>query len=95
MLFLRAGFAASCGGAVRSQSAIIPFSVEEMESGKVHMVMNSEDYLEPDSSISVVYAGAGFHEKGLEVALDIEQLLYEATTLLNAASLINRIARQS
>ena len=24
-------------------------------------------------------AGAGFHEKGLEVALDIEQLLYEAT----------------
>jgi hypothetical protein len=40
-------------------------------------------------------AGAGFHEKGLEVALDIEQVLYEATTLLNAASLINRIARQS
>jgi hypothetical protein len=29
------------------------------------------------------------------VALDIEQLLYEATTLLNAGSLINRIARQS
>ena len=24
-------------------------------------------------------AGAGFHEKGLEVALDMEQLLYEAT----------------
>jgi hypothetical protein len=40
-------------------------------------------------------AGAGFYEKGLEVALDIEQLLYEATTLLNAASLINRIAQQS
>jgi hypothetical protein len=40
-------------------------------------------------------AGAGFHEKGLEVALDIEQPLYEATTLLNAASLINRIARES
>ena len=40
-------------------------------------------------------ASAGFHEKGLEVALDIEQVLYEATTLLNAASLINRIARQS
>ena len=40
-------------------------------------------------------ASAGFHEKGLEVALDMEQILYEATTLLNAASLINRIARQS
>ena len=40
-------------------------------------------------------AGAGFHEKGLEVALDIERPLYEATMLLNTASLINRIARQS
>jgi hypothetical protein len=40
-------------------------------------------------------AGAGFHEKGLEVALDMEQLLYEATTLLNAASLINRIGQQN
>ena len=40
-------------------------------------------------------AGAGFHEKGLEVALDIEQLLYETTTLLNAASLIDRMAQQS
>src|SRR3978361_1937780 len=40
-------------------------------------------------------AGAGFHEKGLEVALAMEQLLHEATTLWNAASLINRIGRQS
>jgi hypothetical protein len=40
-------------------------------------------------------AGAGFHVKGLEVAVDIEQLLYETTTLLNAASLIDRMARQS
>ena len=40
-------------------------------------------------------AGAGFHEKGLEVALDIEQLLYETTTLLNAASLIDRMAQAS
>ena len=40
-------------------------------------------------------AGAGFHEKGLEVALDIEQLLHETTTLLNAASRIDRMARQS
>jgi hypothetical protein len=40
-------------------------------------------------------AGAGFCEKGLEVALDMEQLLYEATTLLNAASLVKRIGQQS
>jgi len=40
-------------------------------------------------------AGAGSHEKGLEVALDMEKILYEATMLLNAASLINRIGQQS
>src|SRR5260370_38829216 len=40
-------------------------------------------------------AGAGFHEKGLEVAVDMQQILYEPTTLLNAASLINRISQQS
>ncbi len=40
-------------------------------------------------------AGADLHDKGLEVALDVEQLLYEASALLNAASLINRVARQS
>ena len=39
-------------------------------------------------------ASAGFHDKGLEVALDIEQPLYEVTTLLNAASLINRISKE-
>ena len=40
-------------------------------------------------------AGAGFDEKGLEVALDVKPLLYEATTLLNAASLVNRIAQET
>ena len=52
----------SGAGTVRTQAAIIPFSVEEMESGKVHMVMTSDDYLEPGSSLSVLYAGAGFHD---------------------------------
>lgn len=38
-------------------------------------------------------AGAGFYEKAVEITMDIEQPLYEATTLLNATSLVNRIAR--
>lgn len=38
---------------------------------------------------------AGSHEAALDVAMDVEQLLYEATTLLNAASLLNRIGRSS
>jgi len=31
--------------------------------------------------------------KGVEIALDVEQLIYEASTLLNAASLINRLGK--
>ena len=38
-------------------------------------------------------AGAGFYEKAVEITMDIEQPLYEATTLMNAASLIHRISK--
>ena len=38
-------------------------------------------------------ADAGNVDKGVEVALDIEQLAYEASRLLDAASLLNRITR--
>jgi hypothetical protein len=38
-------------------------------------------------------AEAGNVEKGIEIALDIEQLIYEVNTFLNAASLINRISK--
>jgi hypothetical protein len=40
-------------------------------------------------------AGAGFCDKAVEITFDIEQPLYEATTLLNAVSLINRIRKES
>jgi hypothetical protein len=36
-------------------------------------------------------AKTGNVEKGIEIALDIEQLIYEVNTFLNAASLINRV----
>lgn len=36
-------------------------------------------------------AEAGNIEKAVEIANDVEQLIYEATTLLNAASLMNRV----
>ena len=52
----------SGAGEVKTHASILPFSVEEMESGKVHVVMNSEDYLEPGTSIAVMYAGAKFHD---------------------------------
>jgi hypothetical protein len=36
-------------------------------------------------------AEAGNIEKAIEVALDVEQLIYEVSTFLNAASLMNRV----
>jgi hypothetical protein len=38
-------------------------------------------------------AEAGNVEKGIEIALDAEQLIYEVNTFLNAASLMNRISK--
>lgn len=38
-------------------------------------------------------ADTGNVEKGVEIALDVEQLIYEVNTFLNAASLINRISK--
>ena len=38
-------------------------------------------------------ADAGNVEKAIEIALDVEQLIYEVNTFLNAASLINRIGK--
>ncbi len=38
-------------------------------------------------------ADAGNVEKGIEIALDVEQLLYEVNTFLNAACLIKRISK--
>lgn len=39
-------------------------------------------------------AQAGNADKGVSVALDIEQLCYEAERLLDAASMINRLAKE-
>ena len=52
----------------------------------------------PDQAASIARAAqacanAGNVEKGIEVALDVEQLIYEVNTFLNAASMINRISK--
>jgi hypothetical protein len=38
-------------------------------------------------------AEAGNPEKGVEIVLDVEELIHEASTLINGASLINRCAK--
>jgi NitT/TauT family transport system substrate-binding protein len=47
---------------LRNHFTIIPFSVIEEESGKVHRVMTSDDYMTPGSSGTVMYASARFHD---------------------------------
>jgi len=38
-------------------------------------------------------AVSGNVEKGVEVVLDVEELIYEVNTFLNAASMINRLGK--
>lgn len=45
------------------------------------------------SKAAEVCAEAGNIDKGVQVALDIEQLAYEAGRLLDAASLLNRLSK--
>jgi hypothetical protein len=40
-----------------------------------------------------VCAESGNTKQGIAIALDVEQLVYKANALLNAASLINRISK--
>jgi hypothetical protein len=40
-------------------------------------------------------AEAGDADRGVQVALDIEQFVYEANRLLDAATLIKRLAKES
>src|SRR5437667_1144766 len=39
-------------------------------------------------------AASGNIEKGVDVALDIEEIVYEVNTFLNAASMINRLGKR-
>ena len=51
-----------------------------------------------DETVSIAKAAeacadSGNIQKGVEIALDVEQLLYEVNTFLNAASLIHRLSK--
>lgn len=69
---------------VKSHAAILPFSLEELESGKVHVVMNSDDYLEPGSTVAVLYAGAKFHDGNPKLYAATAAAFEEAFTFIAA-----------
>jgi hypothetical protein len=51
------------------------------------------DQAAPIGKAADACAEAGSCIKTVELSMDLEQLLYEATTLVNSASLLNRILR--
>jgi hypothetical protein len=67
-----------------------------MESAIKLCLQEISQRLEQAASISkaaTACAHAGNVDKGVEVALDIEQLAYEASRLLDSASLLNRLSK--
>ena len=60
---------------------------------KVHLkeIRERLDHAASIARAAQTCAHTGNIEKGVEIALDIEQLIYEVNTFLNAASLVNRI----
>jgi hypothetical protein len=82
------GVASMCGGA-RSWR-------HRMQNRSKLYLKQMRERLEQAASIAKAAetcAKAGNVEGGIEIALDIEQLIYEVNTLLNAASLIHRIGK--
>jgi hypothetical protein len=60
---------------------------------KVHLkeIRERLDHAASIARAAQTCADTGNVERGVEIALDVEQLIYEVNTFLNAASLINRI----
>jgi NitT/TauT family transport system substrate-binding protein len=67
---------------VKNHFTIVPFSVLEEESGKVHRVMTSDDYLTPGSSGSVMYCSARFHDPNPKLYAAVAAAFEEAITLI-------------
>jgi NitT/TauT family transport system substrate-binding protein len=68
---------------VKTHAAIIPFSVEELESGKAHLVMTSDQYLEPGSSSTVMWASAQFHDPNPKLYQAVVAAFEDAIALID------------
>jgi hypothetical protein len=88
--FLR--IASMCGGAQRS-CAMDANTVEITIKAYLAEMRQRLDEAASIARAAQACADAGNIEKGVEIALDVEQLVHEVTTFLNAASLINRISK--
>jgi NitT/TauT family transport system substrate-binding protein len=79
------GQAALLGGLseVRNHATIIPFSIAELESGKAHLVMSSDDVMDPGATSTVVYASAQFHDPNPKLYAATAQAFEDAIDWIN------------
>lgn len=80
------GQAALLGGLseVRNHATIIPFAVSELESGKAHLVMTSDEVMEPGASSVIVYASARFHDGNPKLYAATASAFEQAIDWINA-----------
>lgn len=80
------GLAALMGGLseVRNHATIIPFSIIELESGKAHLVMTSDDIMQPGATSVVVYASVHFHDPNPKLYAATAAAFEEAIDWINA-----------
>ncbi len=69
---------------VRNHATIIPFSIAELESGKAHLVMSSDDVMAPGATTAVVYASAKFHDPNPKLYAATAQAFEDAIDWINA-----------
>jgi NitT/TauT family transport system substrate-binding protein len=79
------GLAAMLSGRseVKNHATILPFSVMEMESGKAHMVMTSDDVLGHGNSAVVMWTLARFHDPNPKVYAAVVAAFEEAIDWIN------------
>ena len=74
-----------------------PMSPEKLDPLIATLLVDIRDRLEHATTVAkgaVACAEGDDPQAGLQMALDIEQPIYEVNTLLNAASLLNRCYRE-
>ena len=69
---------------VRNHATIIPFSIAELESGKAHLVMTSDEVMQPGATSVVVYASARFHDPNPKLYAATAQAYEDAIDWINA-----------
>src|SRR5262249_5333766 len=79
------GLAAMLSGKseVKSHATILPFSVIEMESGKAHMVMTSDELLGQGTSAALMWTLARFHDPNPKVYAAVVAGFEEAMDWIN------------